>query len=105
MLPMNLKGRTYSRVFGTNTSAFELFVLKRKIIGPCWLDVKGAVPPVLGKNGKNVRACCAVRETSYADRRMWARSLGASLNSSSTIPRTSILVPTRTRRPLRMSRR
>ncbi|KAH8832882.1 hypothetical protein DL96DRAFT_1583755 [Flagelloscypha sp. PMI_526] len=28
------------RIFGTNTSAFELLVLKRKIMGPCWLQIK-----------------------------------------------------------------
>jgi DNA polymerase alpha subunit A len=39
-LPLDLSGKTFSRVFGTNTSAFELFVLKRKIMGPCWLDVR-----------------------------------------------------------------
>jgi DNA polymerase alpha subunit A len=27
-------------VFGTGTSAFELLVLKRKIKGPCWLQIK-----------------------------------------------------------------
>ena len=37
---MELKGRTFSHVFGTNTSAFELFVLKRKVMGPCWLEIK-----------------------------------------------------------------
>ncbi|PWN36069.1 uncharacterized protein FA14DRAFT_160961 [Meira miltonrushii] len=39
-LPLDLKGRTFSRVFGANTSAFELFVVKRRIMGPCWLDVE-----------------------------------------------------------------
>ncbi|PCH44462.1 hypothetical protein WOLCODRAFT_105176 [Wolfiporia cocos MD-104 SS10] len=29
-----------ARVFGTSTSAFELLVLKRKIMGPCWLQIK-----------------------------------------------------------------
>ncbi|KAK7051399.1 DNA-directed DNA polymerase alpha catalytic subunit pol1 [Paramarasmius palmivorus] len=29
-----------ARIFGTNTSAFELLVLKRKIMGPCWIKVK-----------------------------------------------------------------
>ncbi|KAJ7493343.1 hypothetical protein B0H11DRAFT_2006017 [Mycena galericulata] len=29
-----------ARIFGTNTSAFELLVLKRKIKGPCWLEIK-----------------------------------------------------------------
>ncbi|KAH7105955.1 DNA polymerase family B-domain-containing protein [Auriculariales sp. MPI-PUGE-AT-0066] len=31
---------TIARIFGANTSAFELFVLKRKIKGPCWLSIK-----------------------------------------------------------------
>ncbi|KAJ7634179.1 DNA polymerase family B-domain-containing protein [Mycena polygramma] len=29
-----------ARIFGTNTSAFELLALKRKIMGPCWLVIK-----------------------------------------------------------------
>ena len=33
-------GKTFARVFGTSTSAFELLVLKRKIMGPCWLQIK-----------------------------------------------------------------
>ncbi|EFP82360.2 DNA-directed DNA polymerase alpha catalytic subunit pol1 [Puccinia graminis f. sp. tritici] len=37
-------GKTFSKIFGTGTSAFELFLLKRKIMGPCWLDVQGAIP-------------------------------------------------------------
>ncbi|PWN51312.1 hypothetical protein IE53DRAFT_386318 [Violaceomyces palustris] len=41
-LPFDLSGNTFSRVFGTNTSAFELFVVKRRIMGPCWLEVKHA---------------------------------------------------------------
>lgn len=28
------------KVFGTNTSAFELLVIKRKIMGPCWIQIK-----------------------------------------------------------------
>ncbi|KZP01754.1 DNA polymerase alpha catalytic subunit, partial [Calocera viscosa TUFC12733] len=39
-LPTDISGPSFSRVFGTNTSAFELLVLKRKIMGPCWLQVK-----------------------------------------------------------------
>ncbi|WVQ83810.1 hypothetical protein IAT38_005954 [Cryptococcus sp. DSM 104549] len=33
---------TFSHVFGTSSSAFELFVIDQKIMGPCWLDIKGA---------------------------------------------------------------
>lgn len=39
-LPNNASSPNFSRIFGTNTSAFELLVLKRKIMGPCWLQVK-----------------------------------------------------------------
>jgi DNA polymerase alpha subunit A len=41
-LPLDLQGKTFSRIFGANTSAFELFVIKRRIMGPCWLDVESA---------------------------------------------------------------
>ncbi|XP_043959846.1 DNA polymerase alpha catalytic subunit isoform X2 [Gambusia affinis] len=39
-LPSDLKGTTFSHVFGTNTSSLEHFLLSRKIKGPCWLDIK-----------------------------------------------------------------
>jgi DNA polymerase alpha subunit A len=38
-LPQDLTGQTFSHVFGANTSAFELLVLKRRIMGPCWLNI------------------------------------------------------------------
>lgn len=43
-IPRNTTGRTFSKIFGTTTSAFELFLLKRKIMGPCWLDIQQAFP-------------------------------------------------------------
>lgn len=36
-LPVDLKGETFSHVFGTNTALFEQFVLWKRIMGPCWL--------------------------------------------------------------------
>jgi DNA polymerase alpha subunit A len=42
-LPNNLSGATFSHVFGTNTSALELFLIKRKIKGPCWLEIRNAI--------------------------------------------------------------
>ncbi|KAM9332035.1 DNA polymerase alpha catalytic subunit isoform 2-T2 [Pholidichthys leucotaenia] len=39
-LPSDLKGATFSHIFGTNTSSLEHFLLSRKIKGPCWLDIK-----------------------------------------------------------------
>lgn len=41
-LPTGLTGRTFSHVFGANTSALEQLLIKRKIMGPCWIKVKGA---------------------------------------------------------------
>ena len=51
-LPLGISGNTFGHVLGTNTSAFETFVLKRKIMGPCWLEIKDAVV-----SGKNVSWC------------------------------------------------
>ena len=39
-LPQDLKGETFSHVFGTNTSSLELFLMNRKIKGPGWLEVR-----------------------------------------------------------------
>ncbi|KAK3710838.1 DNA-directed DNA polymerase alpha catalytic subunit pol1 [Vermiconidia calcicola] len=41
-LPMDIKGETFSHVFGTNTALFEQFVLWKNIMGPCWLQIDGA---------------------------------------------------------------
>lgn len=41
-LPMDMKGETFSHVFGTNTSLFEQFVLWKNIMGPCWLNIDEA---------------------------------------------------------------
>ncbi|KAK0061049.1 DNA polymerase alpha catalytic subunit [Biomphalaria pfeifferi] len=39
-LPSELKGETFSHVFGTNTSSLELLLLNQKMKGPAWLDLK-----------------------------------------------------------------
>lgn len=33
-------GETYSRIFGLSSSALELFLLKRHLLGPCWIKIK-----------------------------------------------------------------
>jgi DNA polymerase alpha subunit A len=51
-LSTKLKGKTFSHVFGTNSNALELFLLKRKLMGPCWIEIKDAalrIPKVLLK--------------------------------------------------------
>lgn len=39
-LPMDIRGETFSHIFGTNTSLFEQFVLWKNIMGPCWLKIE-----------------------------------------------------------------
>ena len=41
-LPNDLKGETFSHVFGTSTALFEQFVLWKNIMGPCWLKIEDA---------------------------------------------------------------
>ena len=41
-------GKTFSRIFGTRTSCMENFVLKRDLMGPCWIEVKSASIQHLG---------------------------------------------------------
>eukprot|EP00961_Rhodomonas_salina_P188131 2538857-Rhodomonas_salina.2 len=43
-LASDLAGRSFKRVFGGSQSCMELFLLKRDLMGPCWLNVKAATP-------------------------------------------------------------
>ncbi|XP_049382025.1 DNA polymerase alpha catalytic subunit [Solanum stenotomum] len=38
-LPSDLRGENFSALFGTHSSAMELFLIKRKIKGPSWLTI------------------------------------------------------------------
>ncbi|CAG8551442.1 12204_t:CDS:10 [Ambispora leptoticha] len=39
-LPNDLSGETFSHIFGANRNPLELFIIKRKIMGPCWLEIQ-----------------------------------------------------------------
>ncbi|GLJ35374.1 hypothetical protein SUGI_0711430 [Cryptomeria japonica] len=41
-LPADLKGNHFSALFGTHSSALELFLIKRRIRGPAWLSISKA---------------------------------------------------------------
>ncbi|OXH31047.1 DNA polymerase alpha subunit A [Cryptococcus neoformans] len=43
-IPMDSSGATFSHIFGTNTTPFELFVVNQKIMGPSWLEIKDIAP-------------------------------------------------------------
>ena len=51
-LPSEATGKTFSKIFGTKTSALELFLLKRKLMGPSWIKINQ--PAVSGKNVMSV---------------------------------------------------
>jgi DNA polymerase alpha subunit A len=41
-LPSKIHGKTFSHAFGTATNALETFLLKRKMMGPSWIQIKNA---------------------------------------------------------------
>ena len=45
-LPTELRGETFSNVFGTTTALFEQFVLWKNIMGPCWLKIDTEMMPL-----------------------------------------------------------
>ncbi|SCU82972.1 LADA_0C08966g1_1 [Lachancea dasiensis] len=40
VIPSDLEGETFHHVFGGNGHIFENFVVQRKVMGPCWLEIK-----------------------------------------------------------------
>jgi len=51
-IPPNAVSQNIAQILGTNTSAFELLVLKRRIMGPCWITIKN---PVIDNKGVSSR--------------------------------------------------
>ncbi len=41
-LPADISGKTFSHIFGTQTSARESLIIKRKLMGPSWLKITNA---------------------------------------------------------------
>jgi DNA polymerase alpha subunit A len=39
-LPADLKGKNFTKIFGTQQGPLERFIIKKKIMGPSWLSVK-----------------------------------------------------------------
>lgn len=44
MSSLRKKPRTFSKIFGSNSSFLEILLLERKIKGPCWLDISNPMP-------------------------------------------------------------
>lgn len=42
VMPAEIEGVTFQRIFGCNANMFESFVLQRNVMGPCWLEIKNA---------------------------------------------------------------
>ncbi|GMI02114.1 hypothetical protein TrST_g14239 [Triparma strigata] len=57
-------GQHFERIFGANTSTLENFIIKRKLMGPCWININSPAPnpssvshckiEVLVENPKNI---------------------------------------------------
>ena len=50
-IPTGAKSPNIAWIFGTNTRAFELLILKRNIMGPCWLQIEN---PEIDNKGVSV---------------------------------------------------
>lgn len=61
-LPSDLKGETFSHVFGTRTSSLELLLLNRKMKGPAWLDLKCPQIPMAATSWCKLEAVIAKPE-------------------------------------------
>ncbi|XP_014254893.1 DNA polymerase alpha catalytic subunit [Cimex lectularius] len=57
-LPSDLKGETFSCIFGTRTSFLELLLLERGIKGPGWIDITNPEPIAVPISWCKVEATC-----------------------------------------------
>ncbi|GMH42291.1 hypothetical protein BSKO_10210 [Bryopsis sp. KO-2023] len=55
-LPLGAKGENFVSIFGTNQNLLELLLLKRGIMGPCWIGLKKPVK----KPSEHQRSWCSV---------------------------------------------
>lgn len=53
-LPNDLKGRNFVKVLGTQTSALELLLIKKRVKGPCWLSI---AKPLLVASSSQISWC------------------------------------------------
>ena len=51
---MDTQGKSFEYMFGVNGSLLEEFLLKRKIMGPCWLTIKHPVIKHVRSGGEGV---------------------------------------------------
>lgn len=59
IMPSEIEGVSFLRIFGTNVNIFESFVLQRNVMGPCWLEIKNADFDVI-KNASHCQVEVAV---------------------------------------------
>ncbi|KAI8093308.1 DNA polymerase family B-domain-containing protein [Halteromyces radiatus] len=78
-LPENLSGNTFSHTFGIQTGPLEHFLIKRDIMGPCWLKIKDA------KVSASKETWCKVEYT-VNDPKLCNPLRDADGNSPNTIP-------------------
>ena len=69
-IPSDLSSDTFYHVFGGNSNIFESFVIQNKIMGPCWLNIKGA-----DFNSIRNASHCAIEAVSYTHLDVYKRQI------------------------------
>ncbi|GMM29280.1 DNA-directed DNA polymerase alpha catalytic subunit [Martiniozyma asiatica (nom. inval.)] len=75
----DMEGESFSKIFGTNQSIFESFVLQRNVMGPCWLTLQHADFSTL-KNASHCNVELCVDDPTDVTVDTFSKSLPPSLN-------------------------
>ena len=62
-VPDGMTGKTFSHVCGSGIGPLERFLMKRNLMGPCWLDIKGATSSRKSVSWCKIQADCVDPKT------------------------------------------
>lgn len=67
VVPMNACSQNIAQIFGTNTTAFKLLVLKGKFMGPCWIQIKQPEVDTKGVASRQIYALSLCTDCLFTD--------------------------------------
>ncbi|OII76403.1 DNA polymerase family protein [Cryptosporidium andersoni] len=70
-LPNNIKGETFSHIFGLNKSLIENFIIKRRIKGPSWLKIMKPYKVVSVGDGRRSQCKVEIHVSTWKNIRIW----------------------------------
>ncbi|KAK6589322.1 DNA polymerase alpha catalytic subunit [Cryptosporidium xiaoi] len=82
-LPSNISGETFSRIFGTNTSLIENFIVKRGIKGPSWIKIMKPYQIIPVGGGRKSQCKYEIHIQNWKVIRPWNSSLVGTNHSNS----------------------